>query len=118
MHDRRRKSRKHLIFYMEVHESGTQRLLGQLQDISPLGLKLISEDPLEIGHRYRLSVRLPSEHFDETSLDLEAECVWCHPDIRPALYASGFRITRSGARGTLDLETVIETVFEDFVFES
>ena len=116
MRDRRRKLRKHLIFFLKVHIEGG-RYLGQLVDISPLGLKLVGEVPCEVGRAYKLEVALPQQCFAKQGLKLEAECVWSHPDIRPGQYATGFSIMALGNLKELKIEDVIEALFQEYVFE-
>ena len=89
--ERRRGKRIHLVHYLRIFEADTGNPLGNLADITPSGLKMLSEFPLELGKVYKLHMRLPRFLYDVEAIEFSAECVWTEGDKDdPNLYATGF----------------------------
>ena len=61
MPDRRRHKRRHLIYYLEVFDDATDRLIGHVVDITMKGIMLTSEEPIELNSTLRLRIELPAE---------------------------------------------------------
>jgi hypothetical protein len=47
MQEKRKLKRRHLIYYLRVFEKNTDTLLGYLVDITPEGIMIMSESPVE-----------------------------------------------------------------------
>ena len=88
--DRRSIKRRHLIFYLRVWETTSEKLLGHVVDITTEGMMLISDQPIPTGQSYTLEVRLPDTEGDLKPLRFSAICRWSDNDINPAFYDSGF----------------------------
>ncbi|MEW6595355.1 MAG: PilZ domain-containing protein [Thermodesulfobacteriota bacterium] len=84
--------RRHLIYYLEVHDDTTGGLLGHLVDITTEGIKLVSKEPIEKGRLFRLRMRLPEDYFDEKTLRFEAKSLWSSNDVNPDFYDTGFSV--------------------------
>ena len=95
MDDERRKlRRKYLAFFTRVFDRSTGQLLGHLADLTPKGMMLISEKPLQTEIVYNLQMDLSGTFFEKERLDFQADSIWCRPDIDPAFYNTGFRLLK------------------------
>lgn len=110
--ERRHRQRWYLIFYLRVFNQDTGELLGHVIDISTTGLMLISDRPLAAGQHYRLQLDVPKDDGPHEQVTLEAHSLWCHRDINPSFYATGFTITQASAETLLKIQLTID----DFKF--
>lgn len=82
--------RKNLLFYLDIIENGSRKVIGQLGDISPEGLLLISSYHLPLNKVYSVSILLPdTDDFSKTSIDAYVETRWRKPDDNPNIYRIG-----------------------------
>lgn len=112
MTERRKFKRRYLMYYSRVFNLKTGQVLGYLVDLTPEGIMILSEEPIEIGQIYRLRMDLPEGLTAKTSLDFAARSIWCKPDIDPNFYGTGFQISEL-AEGDLDL---IERMIQEYGF--
>jgi hypothetical protein len=101
MDDRRQTRRKY-----------STKLLGHLVDITPAGAMLISEHELPAGQLYRLRLELSPEVAALPFLEFEARSLWCHVDVNPKFYNTGFELTGL----THDSVAIIERIVEAYGF--
>jgi hypothetical protein len=92
MKERRKFSRMHLIHYLTIFDRETGRLIGNLVDVSPEGILIIVEKPLETGILKHLRMNFPEEVLDRQLMEFDAQVIWCQVDINPDLFAVGLRI--------------------------
>lgn len=90
--EQRRIKRRHLIYYLRVHDGTSSRVAGHVVDISPHGLKLITDHPVAVGERCRLRMSFPGRGSSRDELIVEAVCKWCRQDENPVYYLVGFQI--------------------------
>jgi hypothetical protein len=90
--DRRKFKRRYLMYYSRVFDRQTGSLLGHVVDITPEGIMLISEKPLEVNRQYKLRMELPDEITNRPKLDFDAHSVWNSKDVNPDFYDTGFRL--------------------------
>ena len=83
MQERRKYSRSELLYYSRVYDRDSGDMIGHLGNITPYGLMIVSDGPLKIVSTYELRVEMPEELGDKTYLYLNAESLWCIPDINP-----------------------------------
>lgn len=101
----RRKKRRHLIHYLEVHEQKTDRLLGHVADITTEGLLLVCEQPLEGEQHFDIEVELPNvPGFEGESLKTAAVVKWNGADKNPALRCVGLQFVNPGPREQSNIE--------------
>jgi hypothetical protein len=84
--------RRHLIYYLRVFEQESDRLVGNLVDITPEGIMLVSDAELDPGREYELRMDLPTDVYNNGRLLFKAVCIWSKNDINPEFYDSGFRL--------------------------
>ena len=104
---RRALKRRHLIYYLEVHDNESDKFLGHLVDITTQGIKLISKKPIETERIYTLRMNLPEEYFDEKILTFKAKSLWSGNDINPEFFDTGFMVP--------DLDQKVKNTITDLV---
>jgi len=89
--DRRKTQRKYLIYYLRVFDQNTGNLVGHIVDISPEGVMLISESPIEVDMVFQFRMDLPTD-TGKTHADFSARSIWCQRDANPDFYDTGFHL--------------------------
>jgi hypothetical protein len=116
MTERRRLKRRHVIFYSRVFDLHTGQLMGHLMDITREGMRLISEEPTEVGKTFLLRIDLPEDVMDKPFVKFEARSLWCKQDINPAFYNTGYLISNMSAEDVTLIDNMMEEVgFRDDV---
>lgn len=82
--------RRHLIYYLEVFDQETGKLLGHLVDLTVKGMKLISKEQIPAGKSFSLRMIMPEEYCPEREVRFAATSTWCSEDVNPDFYATGF----------------------------
>lgn len=85
--------RRHLIYYLEVYDDETGKMLGHLVDITTEGLKLVSREPFPRDKKYKMRMKLPEGYFEERELHFEAISRWGTNAVNPDFYDTGFTLT-------------------------
>lgn len=111
MSDNRIEARIQLSYFLRVYERGTQKKLGQILDITPNGLNLLSAEPIESGTIKSILIDLPQEIMGKQRLSLTVESRWCKTDINPSYYSIGFKY-RELSPESLALVTALMDVYE------
>ena len=83
MKDKRKISRRFLLYYMRVYDAGTRQQIGNLVDITPHGIMVVSEHPRPQSQTTCLRVELTDEVSDKPFMEFSAHSKWCEPDIIP-----------------------------------
>ncbi|MCO7613102.1 PilZ domain-containing protein [Pseudomonas chlororaphis] len=89
--------RHQLPSYLRVFNRFTDKPVGFLGNISADGLMLISPLPMLIGAAFELRVKVPGGDGQLQFIDFSAWCLWCHEDLTPGQYDSGFSLLRANA---------------------
>ena len=111
--DKRKILRRHLVFYLRVFDGMSSRILGQLVNVSPRGVMLISDRPIQENQEYRLRMRLPHEIAGRSELTFEASCRWCTQDSNPDFFIAGFYMQALPE----DVEKDLQSLINDFSVE-
>lgn len=82
--------RRHLIYYLEVFDESSGKLLGHLVDLTVKGMKLTSRNEIETGKKFMLKMTMPEELIRERAVYFSASSMWCSQDVNPDFYATGF----------------------------
>lgn len=112
MVEKRRAKRRNIIYYLRVFDRKTDRLVGQLVDITTSGMKLVSEDSIEPDTSFQLRMVLPEEIDKKKEIAFEVRSMWCKRDINPDFYSAGFEFEDIS---TEDLN-IIKNLMYDFSF--
>ncbi|MCL2845580.1 MAG: PilZ domain-containing protein [Chitinivibrionia bacterium] len=89
--DERRSERKVLCYYLRVIDTKTGKELGRIADITPEGLMLLSDKPLQQTKPYSIRILLDRKLFDAGlgNLDVDVNVRWSKPDANPSLTLTG-----------------------------
>lgn len=86
----RQLKRRHLIYYLEVFDQETGKLLGHLVDLTVKGMKLISKAEIAPGQTFSLRMIMPEEYCPEREVHFTGTSTWCSQDVNPDFFATGF----------------------------
>ena len=112
MDERRRVSRRHILFYSRVFDRKTGIFLGYLGNMNEGGLMIISETPLEVNQNYLLRIDLPEDIYSKSVLNFEAKSVWSRLDVDPNFHNTGFQLSEISD----DSKDIIAQIIEDYGF--
>ena len=112
MPEKRRLKRKHLIYYLKVHDAETNQEIGRVQDMHIEGMMLTSAKPLPTGATFHLKIDLPNEILGKKQLAIEAQSMWNKRDVNPDYYDTGFKLSKI----TEDDTKVIKRLTQRFRF--
>jgi c-di-GMP-binding flagellar brake protein YcgR len=113
MKEKRQHKRVNLIYYLEILDEKTDKLLGYLVDISNGGLMMISEEQMQAGMELQLKMCLPEVEYGNKAITFKANSRWSKLDVNPAFYASGHEFSEIGP---VEAETVASLI-ERFAFK-
>lgn len=115
MKNSRRINRRHLFFYLQVREAQTNKLIGYVVDITPYGLRVVSDQPFEPNRETELTMHLPDEMGKKKIISFNAKSIWNGKDVNSDFWAIGFEIGELG-KDTLEIleEMITEYGFEEF----
>ena len=92
MKEKRKINRRFLLYYMRVYDADSRQQIGNLVDITPGGIMVVSEHPLPEGKTTHLRVELSEEVADKPYMEFSAISKWSEPDIIPNMFNTGFEI--------------------------
>lgn len=105
--------RRHLIYYLRVFNVDSDTLMGNLVDISTRGIMVVSDQPVQVGKRYRLKMVLPETVEGRKDVEFEAESRWCQNDANSDFFDTGFELL-DPQPGFLD---AVDRLVEDCLFK-
>ncbi|MFZ6026927.1 MAG: PilZ domain-containing protein [Chloroflexota bacterium] len=108
MEERRKLRRRHVIYYSRVYERSTGELIGHVIDITPEGIKLISEQPIPVETHFHFRIDLPEEIMGRGYMFFEADSIWCAADANPDFYNTGFRVNGMDEQDVIFLNRMID----------
>ena len=100
--------RRHLIYYLEVHDMESGNLLGHLVDITTRGIKLVSKEKIPLDRAYVLKLQLPAGYFQENEIHFEGRALWSSNDVNPDFFDTGFEVTSLSVEERKILRKLIE----------
>ena len=112
MAEKRRLKRRHLIYYLRVFDRNDDQLIGHLTDITVEGMMLISEEPIKTNTVFQARMVLPTGIEGHKPVNFDIGSVWCHRDVNPNFYATGFQLIDISPE---DVET-INSLIDEFGF--
>lgn len=108
--DQRRIERHQLGEYLCVYNAYSGRPMGQIGNISPDGMMLISLLPIMVDEVFEMKLKLPSSTGIEEVVSFKAQSHWCRPDLSPGHYDTGFSIV-SNHQAFSELARMLERYF-------
>lgn len=91
--NKRNMKRHYLIYYLRVFNRENGEVLGHLVDVTPKGIMIMRDSPIEVGGTYSMRLRWRNEAGKLQLADFEGVCRWSRPDVNPDFYGAGFAIT-------------------------
>jgi hypothetical protein len=113
MKEKRKHKRMNLIYYLEIYDNSNDKYLGNLVDITPEGLMMISKEQMPAGSDFHLKMILPETAYDENAISFKVNLRWTKKDVNPAFFASGYQIIDIGP---VESET-IKSLIDNFSFK-
>jgi hypothetical protein len=107
MDERRRLERVHLVHYLQLYLQEGGDFIGNLVDISPEGIKFISDQSFPLMKDLGLRMLFPEEIQGKKEINFTIQTVWCSVD-NPLLYATGARVIDLKADDRKVIEFLIE----------
>ena len=89
--NRRDNERKKTIYYFDVFDWKTDKLLGHAVDITTEGLMLVSKDKIDEGGSYQLKMTFPFELEGIKEITFDAVSRWSGKDVNPDYFDTGFK---------------------------
>lgn len=89
MENRREATRFEFQEPMPVYEMHSYRQIGELADLSTLGIRMIGPKSFKKGSRVECRVRLPKHIFGQEYLCFQTTCMWCRKRDFKDEYESG-----------------------------
>ena len=86
MNEERKHVRMQVVSYLEVRDSGTNREMGRVTEITTEGMKLQTPEPIEPETTLAFDMALPPHKRTRDSISFEAQVVWCEKSEASGLY--------------------------------
>ncbi len=110
MDDKRTIKRRHLIYYLKVFDKDSEHIIGFLVDITPHGIMLMSEVPIETGKVFNLKILIQSSLHKREYLNFKAKSLWCRHSINSDFYDTGFELIDTDPKAFGEIESIIDTL--------
>lgn len=92
MNGEKRLERIQLKFYLRVFDRNTDRVAGELADITTKGIRLVSKDPFQVDVISEFWMEMPSEINEFDQIVFDAKSAWCKKDDDTHLFSTGFQL--------------------------
>ena len=106
--ERRNIKRLKLVYYLQVYDRKTRALLGSVADISPQGMRLVSEKYFPPESVLAMSILLPEGSIFGESVEVDSRCRWCTEDRENASFESGFEFVKTADSGVFVVKALID----------
>lgn len=110
MKEQRKHERRFILYDARIRDRETGLTLGYLNDLTPEGAALLSDDFVEVGRVYQLTLDIPQSLALNASLNLEATIMWCRADSEGRFFEAGMRFSEL----TNTERTIIEKMIAEF----
>jgi hypothetical protein len=114
MNNQRKESRKKLVAFTPVYELLHKTLIGYIGDLTPQGVMVIGEKPVDINKHLTLGLEFPDDESDAHTLRvaISGRVAWCRQEERLTYFNSGLEFQEMTAGN----KKVIEAILERFKF--
>jgi hypothetical protein len=107
--NRRKINRRYLLYFVRVYDAAFHRQIGNLVDITPQGVMIVGQDAIPEGQAVQLRVEVTPDIADSPFLEFPTISIWCHPDLEPSLYNTGFKILELTHEDSRIIQNIIDT---------
>lgn len=95
MTERRRAQRKTISYYIQVVDATTQEVIGNLVDVSSVGIMIDGRNPLPIDKTLRIRMDTTAEVANVPHIEFTARVKWCQADtFTPGIYDVGLELVQ------------------------
>ena len=102
-----------VVSYLKISESGKERELGRVSDISTDGIRLQASDPIATETTYEFEMALPLREGSNKSVTFHGEVVWCRKSPQSGYYDAGVQLVDVPQKTCKTIRKIIEnTPFE------
>lgn len=109
MTEKRIFKRRQLIYYLEVKDAETDKLIGHVVDLTPEGLMLMSEAPIAINTTFCFKIPLKKRLSARGFLQVNVKSRWCTKDMYADYYDTGFELINVDRELIKEITQLIET---------
>lgn len=88
------------LFRIKVYLRVENRMIGYVGDLSEGGLKLLTDDALDVGAHYALSLRTRRPDGEISVIEVDGDCRWTMPGLRGEHVESGLVVDKPSAAFT------------------
>lgn len=113
MKERRQFNRRHLVNYSRLFDRTADGLIGHLSDITPKGIGMIGEDPIEVNATFQFKMCLSAKIEGVEEIVFDVRSIWCNPGTMPNTYESGFELLKISEK---DLE-IAQRLVQDYGYQ-
>lgn len=90
MNERRREPRSEIKERIKIIDCEYDEKIGNLVDISPRGIRIKGNNPVETHERFQLKIVLNNKILGESEIVVYATCLWTREGDGPSPWLSGF----------------------------
>lgn len=113
MEEKRRIKRHQLPQFLEVYNRATDRPIGNIVNVSPHGMMLVSKSQLMPHAVFSLRIKMPCAGRRCKNLDFEALSHWSRADVTPGFFDTGFSFSKTST----DISELTTALTEYFQFK-
>ena len=110
MQNQRKESRKKLIAFTPVYNLLHKKLIGYVGDLTPQGVLVIGENPMEIDKNLALGIEFPSDDAESSVLRMaiSGRTAWCRRDEdTPQYFNIGFEFIGTSQENAEIIEMIL-----------
>ena len=112
INNKRKESRRHLIYYLNVENRDSGEDVGRVVDITKDGVLLISKTPFESDLEIPVKIELGDELFERMhgNLEVNIKSHWSKKDFNPNYYINGFSFVNHSASDRVLIGKLIDII--------
>jgi len=111
--ENRKSIRRQTSDYFLVYERNTRRLIGRILDISPDGLRVMLDEPVEKSCSIQCLIKLPLPIRNVCTIDVDLTEVWSRRNEHTGWFEAGFRIDAPSSKTTEVISEIIRHVITE-----
>ena len=106
--NKRHEPRPQLMTFLKVRCAETGQVVGRIIDLTTQGMRLITDEELQIGAEFHLVIPIDLGPGRQEELRIDACCKWTGPDVNPDLLCAGFEFEEVRPRQEALLARIIQ----------
>ena len=101
------RAKRHNLYFLSAFDARSGAFLGQVADISPEGISILSDPPLQCPCSYHLRILVPQGDQPDFRLEFEAESRWT--SVEAGSHTTGFHIAFLTNEQRSQIERLVHT---------